>query len=496
MNDTPNLGLPFIEGGQAQKHITHNEALRILDAAIQIAVQDITRTAPPPSPVEGQRHVVSAGAGGAWAGQGHAIASFQDGAWAFLVPRAGWCVWSMADDGMWVFDGSLWRAVGTPSLDSVAHLGINATADAGNLLSVRSNAALFAAIAAADGGSGDVRLQLSKESAANTASVLFSDGYSGRAEFGLVGSDAFKLKVSADGSSFVEALAIDQASGNLTLPRGLALSGVVAPATMTADQNDYAPAGLAAASVLQVSTDAARTLSGLAGGAEGRIVVVVNVGSQTLTLLDDSASSLPANRFSLGASLTLAARQSALLRYDGTAARWQALAGGLTLRADAAQSLTAAQQAQARANAGAARVAPYFMAGLPADQSVTTTSVTKANCSTVIADSHGWFSAGASRYTPQLAGKYRITAQIYGGGAGNVSRVDARIYKNGSPHANAVQIPGASSLFHSCLITVTVNMNGSTDYVELFGLVTALTPTFTGGSAPIVTYFEGQFIAP
>src|SRR4051795_5176827 len=93
MTGTPNLGLPFIEGSQAQKHVTHNEALRILDAAIQVAVLDFTRTAPPSSPAEGERPVVAAGAPGAWAGHGNAIATWQDGAWAFLVPKTGWCIW-------------------------------------------------------------------------------------------------------------------------------------------------------------------------------------------------------------------------------------------------------------------------------------------------------------------------------------------------------------------------------------------------------------------
>ena len=50
MTDTANLGLPFIEGSQAQKHVTHNDALRILDATIQISVLDKTLTAPPVSP--------------------------------------------------------------------------------------------------------------------------------------------------------------------------------------------------------------------------------------------------------------------------------------------------------------------------------------------------------------------------------------------------------------------------------------------------------------
>jgi hypothetical protein len=217
MTDTANLGLPFIEGSQAQKHVTHNEALRILDAAIQIAVLDLTRTAPPSSPAEGERHVVASGATGAWTGHAKAIATWQDGAWAFLVPKAGWCIWSVADNVMFVFDGTAWRDLRNLAVDNLPHLGINTTASSPNLLSVKSNAALLAAINAADGGSGDVRLQLSKESAAKTASVFFSDAFSGRAEFGLTGDDNFHLKVSPDGSAWVDALVVDKTTGKVAL---------------------------------------------------------------------------------------------------------------------------------------------------------------------------------------------------------------------------------------------------------------------------------------
>ena len=173
MTDTPNLALPFIEGGQAQKHVTHNEALRILDALVQLAVLDRTRTAPPSSPVEGQRHVVAAAATGAWAGHAGAIAAWQDGGWAYLVPKPGWHLWSIADGGLLVFDGTAWQFASVAAIDGIAHAGVNTTADSSNRLSVRSNAALFAAIDAADGGSGDIRLQLSKEATARTASLVF-----------------------------------------------------------------------------------------------------------------------------------------------------------------------------------------------------------------------------------------------------------------------------------------------------------------------------------
>lgn len=352
MTVTPNLGLPFIEGSQAQKHVTHNEALRILDAAIQIAVLDLTRTSPPTSPAEGERHVVAAGATGAWAGQGNAIATWQDGAWAFLSPLTGWCIWSAADNVIFVFDGTHWRDQRDlpVTLDNAVHIGINTTATSPNLLSVKSNAALLTAIPAAGGGSGDARLQISKESAAKTASVFFSDAFSGRAEFGLIGSDAFKLKVSADGSAWADALSIDQSSGNLTLPHALVLSGVIAPPQLTANQNDYNPTGAATAAVLQLSSDASRTVSGLAGGAEGRIVAVSNVGSQPIVLGDESASSSAANRFALGAALTLPPKQSAVLRYDGTAARWRLLAGATGLLSAANNLSDLASVAAARTN--------------------------------------------------------------------------------------------------------------------------------------------------
>ena len=62
---TPNLALPFIAQGQAQKEVTHNEALLRLDALVQIAVRSRSLAAPPGSPADGERWSVAAGATGA-----------------------------------------------------------------------------------------------------------------------------------------------------------------------------------------------------------------------------------------------------------------------------------------------------------------------------------------------------------------------------------------------------------------------------------------------
>jgi len=55
MTDTPHLGLPTLAAAQAQKHVTHNEALHRLDALVMLAVADRDLAAPPAAPAEGDR---------------------------------------------------------------------------------------------------------------------------------------------------------------------------------------------------------------------------------------------------------------------------------------------------------------------------------------------------------------------------------------------------------------------------------------------------------
>ena len=89
MPATPKLGLPYLAANQAQKHVTVNESLRLLDALIQIAVESAALATPPASPAEGQSWIVAAAPTGAWAGQAGKLAAWQDGAWVFHTPRDG-----------------------------------------------------------------------------------------------------------------------------------------------------------------------------------------------------------------------------------------------------------------------------------------------------------------------------------------------------------------------------------------------------------------------
>lgn len=132
-----------------------------------------------------------------------------------------------------------------------------------------------------------------------------------------------------------------------------ALLGDITPSQITSDQNDYNPTGLSTASILRLSSDAARALTGLQGGSDGRVLHIYNVGSFNITLTNASASSSAANRFDFGASIVIGAGQGVILYYDSTASRWHspsqpvslplsAASGGTGVANNAASTITVA----------------------------------------------------------------------------------------------------------------------------------------------------------
>jgi len=211
LDNSTNLNLPYLVEAQAQKHVTVNEALRILDALIQLSVISRFVANPPASPLEGDRYIIGNAATGIWSGKDLQLAVFVDAAWTYFEPNTGWSCWVADEAVSVVYDGILWNDVTT--LEQVTRLGIGATADVTNRLLVQSNAALFTSVVTANGGTGDVRLVLNKESNVDTASFLFQTGFSGRAEIGLTGADDFSFKVSADGSAFKTGIIIDKDTG-------------------------------------------------------------------------------------------------------------------------------------------------------------------------------------------------------------------------------------------------------------------------------------------
>lgn len=225
-DQTPILSMPLIQASQAQKHITHNEALRLLDVAVQLAVKNRDMTGPPPSPEVGDRHIVAPPATGAWAGKGKQVAVYTSTGWEFFAPMAGWQAYVIAEEKPVVYSGAAWGGMDSAELTPLK-LGINATADTTNRLTVSAPAALF------NHEGGGHQLKINKASGADTASLLFQSGFSGRAEMGLAGNNDFSIKVSPDGSSFLSTMEADASSGIAVFAQGarvaagsLALAGL------------------------------------------------------------------------------------------------------------------------------------------------------------------------------------------------------------------------------------------------------------------------------
>jgi len=216
---TTNLLLPYILAAQAQKHVTHNDALRLLDGLVQLSVLDRDLTAPPASPAEGARYIVASGATGLWAGWDLNVALWTDGAWLRLVPRLGWRAWVEDEGLLLVYGGTAWIGTTPSALQNLALLGLGTTADAANPFSAKLNGALWTAKTVAEGGTGDLRYTMNKEAAGDDLGLTLQTGFSTRALVGLFGTDKFRLAVSADGSTFFDGLSVDNATGIVDQPR-------------------------------------------------------------------------------------------------------------------------------------------------------------------------------------------------------------------------------------------------------------------------------------
>ena len=280
MPNSPLLALPYLASAQAQKHVTHNEALSLIDGLLHLSVISRSLATPPCAIVDGDRYLIAASPTAEWAGQAGLVALRMEGAWRFLSPRKGWRLWVEAENILLVFDGTIWVAPPAPSqLQNLSLLGVNATADAINKLAVSSSSVLFNHV-----GSG-IQFKVNKNAAANTASLLFQDNFSGRAELGLTGDDNLHFKVSADGSSFFESLIVTAGSGLVTMKNNAVLDPQAAdPTTPTNGQLWYnSTTGKFRARQNGTSTDLIGGGGGVTDGDKGDIIVS---GTGTIWSLD------------------------------------------------------------------------------------------------------------------------------------------------------------------------------------------------------------------
>ncbi len=238
---SPGLGLPYLRPSQAQKHVTHNQALQRLDQLVQLRLNSVDALTPPALPDPGDMHALGASPTGVWTGQGDQLASWDGTAWQFLSPHEGWLAWDLAAAKLRVWSATLtaWARLEPTQL---AQLGVATSADAVNRLAVSAPETLLTH----DGGGH--QLKINKASDTETASLLFQSNWTGHAELGLAGDTAFVLKLSSDGTSWTEMLRADPATQRInwaasgTVQMSLSAGGLQldVPLSGTAIQSDAA----------------------------------------------------------------------------------------------------------------------------------------------------------------------------------------------------------------------------------------------------------------
>lgn len=231
-DQTARLGLPYLAAGQMQKHVTLNEALTRLDALVQTAVVSRTTVEQPGTPADGDLYILPADAvGDVWTGQaGGTLLRAEAGGWSVVEAPQGLVALVLDAAEMVVRDDGAWVPLGErlDRIQNLTRLGLGTTADAVNPFAARLNKALWTALAAGDGGDGDLRLTFNKEGPTDVLSLLFQSDWGGRAEFGLIGDDDLRLKVSADGSVWREAWSVDRTTGRVSFDQGAGRRAVTA----------------------------------------------------------------------------------------------------------------------------------------------------------------------------------------------------------------------------------------------------------------------------
>ncbi|MFN3211287.1 MAG: DUF2793 domain-containing protein, partial [Roseovarius sp.] len=132
---TARLDLPLIQPSQAQKHVTHNEALQVLDGLVQAALEETGANTPPFEPVTGTLYATGPSPTDDWAGEPNKLALRITEAWLFIDPQMGWRAWDKATEQFKVFDGTGWAEI-MPDLDNLDGIGINTASDGINRLAV------------------------------------------------------------------------------------------------------------------------------------------------------------------------------------------------------------------------------------------------------------------------------------------------------------------------------------------------------------------------
>ena len=123
--------------------------------------------------------------------------------------------------------------------------------------------------------------------------------------------------------------------------------------------------------------------------------------------------------------------------------------------------------------------------------SIPTSTATKIALNTEEFDTANCFDSTTNyRFTPNVAGYYQFNGLCVNGGTA-ITNNWFRLYRNGTAYSSG--LGGGVSTGYLNLNDL-VYLNGTTDYVEFYGFITATSPLFVANSAPTLTKVSGVLV--
>ncbi len=216
MSNTLKLNLPHILTAQAQKEVTHNDALNLLDIFTRPTVLELAKNAPPVSPSAGDCYIVGASPTDAFAGHEQEIACYTDNGWLFAAPFKWLDVVNEADGTRYIFNGTAWVQYGFIQQDSGEYLRIERLEETITILS---------------GASVDSTLEIP-----NRATVL---AVNTRVTSAITGATSFDLGVTGDTARYGDNVSIALDTTNIGLTQHPHAYYANTPLTLTANGGNF-----------------------------------------------------------------------------------------------------------------------------------------------------------------------------------------------------------------------------------------------------------------
>jgi len=136
---------------------------------------------------------------------------------------------------------------------------------------------------------------------------------------------------------------------------------------------------------------------------------------------------------------------------------------------------------------------PAFSAYASANQNITAATATKVQLNAELFDTASAFDITTNyRFTPQVAGYYQFSGNLYFSSTVSVTTGYIIIYKNGAQVNYGSNNSATNSTMMSSIASL-IYLNGSTDYIELYTYVTG-TGTITVIAGSSLSYLHGCLV--